>query len=128
MYVCDSRTGVLCAHDDLMEGLLTPRPFLYFLNSLSQCSEPEFLNFYGAQESIPRNQFRQPGRYDNPIPTRFLSPTDCLKIPALEGGVTHPPSLLLPLIPLYGSQLNTIPSYGFNVRSIIIPISIHNCL
>jgi hypothetical protein len=21
--------------------------------------EPEFLNFYGAQESIPRNQFRQ---------------------------------------------------------------------
>jgi hypothetical protein len=23
-------------------------------------SEPEFLNFYGAQESIPRNQFRKP--------------------------------------------------------------------
>jgi hypothetical protein len=22
------------------------------------------------------------GRYDNPIPTRFLAPTDCLKIPA----------------------------------------------
>jgi hypothetical protein len=24
------------------------------------------------------------GRYDNPIPTRFLAPIDCLKIPALE--------------------------------------------
>jgi hypothetical protein len=23
------------------------------------------------------------GRYDNPIPTRFLAPIDCLKIPAL---------------------------------------------
>jgi hypothetical protein len=23
------------------------------------------------------------GRYDNPLPTRFLAPTDCLKIPAL---------------------------------------------
>jgi hypothetical protein len=26
------------------------------------------------------------GRYDNPIPTRFLAPTDCLKISALIGG------------------------------------------
>jgi hypothetical protein len=25
-----------------------------------KCPEPEFLNFKGAQESIPRNQFRQP--------------------------------------------------------------------
>jgi hypothetical protein len=24
------------------------------------------------------------GRYDNPIPTRFLAPIDCLKIPALK--------------------------------------------
>ncbi len=24
------------------------------------------------------------GRYDNPIPTRFLAPIDCLKIPALS--------------------------------------------
>ncbi len=23
-------------------------------------------------------------RYDNPVPTRFLAPTDCLKIPSLE--------------------------------------------
>jgi hypothetical protein len=25
-----------------------------------QCPEPVFLNVYGAQESIPRNEFRQP--------------------------------------------------------------------
>jgi hypothetical protein len=41
-------------------------------------SEPVFLNVYGAEESIPRNEFRQPcsqaERYDNPIPTRFLDP------------------------------------------------------
>ncbi len=27
------------------------------------------------------------GRYDNPIPTRFLAPIDCLKMPALNGVV-----------------------------------------
>jgi hypothetical protein len=41
-------------------------------------TEPVILNFYGAQESIPMNEFCQPmclaGRYDNPIPTRFLAP------------------------------------------------------
>jgi hypothetical protein len=52
------------------------------------CTELVFLNVYGAQESIPRNEFHQPmcslaGRYDNHIPTRFLAPIDCLKIPAL---------------------------------------------
>ncbi len=45
--------------------------------------EPEFLNFYGAQESVPRNQFCQPlktgGPVRQPYPTRFLpSPIDCL--------------------------------------------------
>jgi hypothetical protein len=45
--------------------------------------EPVFLNVYGAPESIPRNEFRQPmGRYDNPLPLRFLAPIDSLKIPA----------------------------------------------
>jgi hypothetical protein len=31
------------------------------------------------------------GRYDNPIPTRFLAPIDCLKIPTQvgEGGRTR---------------------------------------
>jgi hypothetical protein len=41
----------------------------------------------------PRNRFQGmnsaslsslAGRYDNPIPTRFLAPIDCLKIPAQE--------------------------------------------
>ncbi len=45
--------------------------------------EMVFLNFLGAQESIPRHWFRQlcslAGRYDNPIPTRFLSPLIVLK-------------------------------------------------
>ncbi len=45
------------------------------------------LNFFGAQEPIPRKRFRQPmkpGRpYDNPNPIRFLAPMDCSKIPAL---------------------------------------------
>ncbi len=31
------------------------------------CTEPEFLNFYGAQESIPRNQFRQPMYPGGPV-------------------------------------------------------------
>ncbi len=38
-------------------------------------TEPVFLNVYGAQESIPRNEFRQPcslaGRYANPVHPRF---------------------------------------------------------
>ncbi len=39
---------------------------------------------------ILRNQFLPAvlyslaGRYDNPIPTQFLAPVDCLKIPALK--------------------------------------------
>jgi hypothetical protein len=33
----------------------------------------------------PGNQLRQ---YDNPIPTRFLAPIDCLKIPAQYDSVT----------------------------------------
>jgi hypothetical protein len=49
-------------------------------------SEPVFLNLYGA-----RNRFQGmnsaslcslAGRYDNPIPPRFLAHIDCLKIPA----------------------------------------------
>ncbi len=55
---------------------------VYFLRVRDSCPEPVFLNVYGAQESIPRNEFRQPmyslaGRYDNSIPPRFLAPIDC---------------------------------------------------
>jgi hypothetical protein len=32
-----------------------------------------------SKEAIPRSLA---GLYDNPIPTRFLAPIDCLKIPA----------------------------------------------
>jgi hypothetical protein len=49
-------------------------------------TEPVFLNVYGAQKSIPRINSASlcslAGQYDNPIPTRFLAPIDCLKIPA----------------------------------------------
>ncbi len=46
------------------------------------------LNFYGAQESILRNWFRQPmhpgGSVRQPFRARFLAPIDCSKIRALE--------------------------------------------
>ncbi len=47
-------------------------------------AEPVFLNVYGAQESISRNEFRQLMQPYNPIPTWFLAPIDCFKIPALD--------------------------------------------
>jgi hypothetical protein len=59
-------------------------------------SEPVFLTFME-----PRNRFQGinstslcslPGRYDNPIPTRFLAPIDCLKIPAQS----HSPPCIAP--------------------------------
>jgi hypothetical protein len=48
---------------------------LLFLSvSLSIRQYYRLLNFLGTQNSIPRNRFRQPtGRYNNPIPTRFLA-------------------------------------------------------
>jgi hypothetical protein len=60
--------------------------FLYFTYII--CTETVFLNVYGAPESIPRNEFRQPyvawraGRYGYPLPSRFRAPIDSLKIPA----------------------------------------------
>jgi hypothetical protein len=54
-----------------------------------QITEPVFLNVYVARESIPRKNSASlcslAGRYDNPIPTQCLAPTDFLKIPALDG-------------------------------------------
>jgi hypothetical protein len=29
------------------------------------------------------------GRYDNPIPSRYLAPINCLKIPALQSQTVH---------------------------------------
>ncbi len=58
------------------------------LKLLSTDTEPKFLSFQGAQESTPRNQFlcSLAGQYDNPIPTRFLDPINCLKIPVQMRG------------------------------------------
>ncbi len=71
--------------------------------------EPVFLNVHGAQESIPRMNSASlcslAVRYDNPIPTRFLAPIDCLKIPALDAcdlddsySITSLPTYVPPLI------------------------------
>ncbi len=46
-----------------------------------------------SKESISASLRSLAGRYDNPIPTRFLSPIDCLKIPA-QGGVCWLPAPL----------------------------------
>ncbi len=47
--------------------------------------------FKRAQESISRAVAggRAGGRYDNPMPTQFLAPIDCLKIPALSNELTE---------------------------------------
>jgi hypothetical protein len=58
-------------------------------------SEPEFLNFYGAKEmewfegNNSTSLCSLAGRYDNPIPNRFLTPIDCFKIPALVYHIVH---------------------------------------
>ncbi len=67
-----------------IESVLLSKPSLYIVFFLP---EALFLNF-----KEPRNLFQGidsaslsslAGRYDNPISTRFLAPTDCSKIPAL---------------------------------------------
>jgi hypothetical protein len=56
-----------------------------FLLAPSLVTEPVFLNVYGAPELILKmNSASLAGRYDNPIPPRFLAPIDFLKIPALN--------------------------------------------
>jgi hypothetical protein len=62
---------------------------LCFTSYLRLYSEGIFLNFEGAWELILKSRnfarlCRLAGRYDNPIPSRFLAPIDCSKIPALE--------------------------------------------
>ncbi len=56
---------------------------LVYISGTIYCTEPVFLNVYGAQESIPRNEFRQPNvAWRAGTITLFLVPIDCLKIPA----------------------------------------------
>jgi hypothetical protein len=45
---------------DPREGNLPPPP-------LTNATKPVFENVYGAQESIPRNLFRQPIQLDGPV-------------------------------------------------------------
>jgi hypothetical protein len=49
-------------------------------------SKGGILKLLRSPESISKNPFHHPssplGQYDNPIPTQFLAPIDCLKIPA----------------------------------------------
>ncbi len=47
------------------------------------------------QETNSARLFRLAGRCDNPIPTRFLAPIDCLKIPAQALQCHYPYSRLL---------------------------------
>jgi hypothetical protein len=48
--------------------------------------EPEYLTFKEPKNRFQGTNFARPcslaGRYDHLIPTRFLAPIDCLKIPA----------------------------------------------
>ncbi len=53
-----------CNQDGIFKTFMEPRNRFQGINSASLCSLA--------------------GRYDNPIPTRFLAPIDCLKIPALS--------------------------------------------
>jgi hypothetical protein len=65
------------------------------------CTELVFLKVYGAQESIQGMNSASlcslAGRYDNPIPTRFLAPIDCFKIPAQNNFLVHRPYILATL-------------------------------
>jgi hypothetical protein len=66
------------------------------------------------------------GRYDNPIPTGFLAPIDCLKIPAQSAGFLSsrpnwlplPPhrqvSVAPPLVPGGGTHLLAGEGWGAN--------------
>ncbi len=46
---------------------LAYREFIPFFLHLFFSSEPVFLNVYGAQEQIPRNEFRQPMQPGEPV-------------------------------------------------------------
>jgi hypothetical protein len=79
--------------DTLPLFLLHPYTYVILCASASHSAELVFLNFYGAQESIPRidsgSLCSLAGRCDNPIPTRFLASIDFSKIPALYPSDTH---------------------------------------
>ncbi len=67
---------------------LIPNFYALVLTCSLRYPEPEFVNIYGAQESIPLQGIDSvgvcslAGRYDNRISTRFLAPIDFFKITA----------------------------------------------
>jgi hypothetical protein len=74
----------LLAHRRMLATLCNVAHLLIFENCLDSTPEPVFLNF-----KEPGNWFQGidsaslcslAGRYDKPIPTRFLAPIDCSKI------------------------------------------------
>ncbi len=79
-------------------------------------TEPVFLNVYGAPESIPMNSASLcslAGRYDNPLPPRFLAPIDSLKIPAQKCSV--------------GPQIHKVHTYT-EYHSVSPLVGGHTCL
>ncbi len=58
----------------------------YGTQELAPNQSPDFLTLSSlridSKEPIPSGCNSLVGRYDNPIPTWFLAPIDCLKIPA----------------------------------------------
>jgi hypothetical protein len=74
------------------------------MNSASLCSlTGRYDNPIPTRFLAPIDCLKIPALYDNPIPVRFLAPIDCLIIPALASG--RPP--LFSLILLYGMYRNT---------------------
>ncbi len=55
------------------------------------------------------------GRYDNPLPTEFLAPIDCSKIPALELYFTS--SKLYPRIPISGVPFFHLSQINKHIRN-----------
>jgi hypothetical protein len=72
----------------------TPTPFRYTYPHVQSCGVPPQICWAKTVFlKEPWNRFlgiksaslcSLVGRYDNPIPTQFLAPLECLKIPALE--------------------------------------------
>jgi hypothetical protein len=64
------------------------------------------------------------GRYDNPLPPRFLAPIDSLKIPALAGGYDNPilSQFLAPIdsLKIPAQELNRDGIVGVLVKNEII--------
>jgi hypothetical protein len=82
----------------LLSDVIGVSEYIQYSTSQRWRTELVFLKFME-----PRNRFQGmnsaslcslEGRYDNPIPTRYLAPIDCLKIPTLVENLSPPPTTL----------------------------------